>query len=83
MVNFSIFLQLNLSNFWLNCVEDPAVTKFVKEIKFEWVCSELGSKNCFQRQLLTKYLRLTLVFVRNSALPEKFSFCFLRNFCYY
>ena len=34
-------------------------------------------------QSFTKYLRLTLVFVRNNALREKFNFCFTRVFCYY
>ena len=36
----------------------------------------LQSKKYFQRQKLTKYLRLTLVFMRNSALLEKFKFYF-------
>ena len=39
------------------------VTKIVKEIKFQGVWGELGSKKCFQRQQLTKYLRLTLFFL--------------------
>ena len=39
------------------------VTKIVKEIKFEGVLGELESKTAFQRQSVTKYLRLTLVFV--------------------
>ena len=39
------------------------VTKIVKEIKFEGVWGELESKTGFQRQSVTKYLRLTLVFV--------------------
>ena len=29
------------------------------------------------------YLRLTLVFMWNSALRQKFNFCFSRVFCYY
>ena len=32
-------------------------------------------------QAFTKYLRLTLVFMKNSALRKKFSFCFSRAFC--
>ena len=32
-------------------------------------------------QSFTKYLRLTLVFIWNSALREKFNFCFLKGFC--
>ena len=31
-------------------------------------------------QSFAKYLRLTLVFMRNSALWEKFNFCFSRDF---
>ena len=33
-------------------------------------------KKCFQRQSFTKYFRLTIVFMRNSALREKFNFFF-------
>ena len=39
------------------------VTKNVKEIKFERVWDDLESRKSFQRQWLTKYLRLTLVFM--------------------
>ena len=31
-------------------------------------------------QSFTEYLRLTLVFMRNSALQEKFNFCFFKRF---
>ena len=34
-----------------------------------------------QLQAFTKYLRLTLVFMRNSAILEKSNFCFSRVFC--
>ena len=37
--------------------------KIVKQIKFERVWDELEAKNCFQRQLFTKYLRQTLALV--------------------
>ena len=43
-------------------VKDPRVTNIVKEIKLEGVWGVLESKTGFQRQSLTKYLRLTLVF---------------------
>ena len=36
------------------------VTKIVTEIKFEGDWGELEAKRCTQRQLFTKYLRLTL-----------------------
>ena len=42
-------------------------TKTVKEIKFGGAFDELELKKRFQRQLLTKYLRLTVVFVSNSS----------------
>ena len=64
-----------------NCVEGLRVTKIVKEIKFQSVWGELKAKNCFQKQSFTKYLRLTLVFMWNRALREKFDFCFSRVFC--
>ena len=48
------------------------VTRIVKEINGEGVWGDLEAKNCFQRQSFTKYLRLTLAFMRNSALREKF-----------
>ena len=54
------------------------VTKSFKEIKFERVWGELKSKTGFQRQSFTKYLRISLVFTRNSTLREKFNFYFAR-----
>ena len=39
------------------------VTKIVKEIKFKGIWGELESKGGFPKQSLTKYLRLTLVFM--------------------
>ena len=38
-------------------------TKIVKEIKFREVWGKLDTKTSFQRQLFTKYLRLTLGFM--------------------
>ena len=52
------------------------VTKTVKEINFGEVWGELKAKICFQRQSFIKCLRLTLTFMRNRALREKFNFCF-------
>ena len=34
-------------------------------------------------QPFIKYLRVTLVFMQNSAPQKKFGFCFSRVFCYY
>ena len=57
------------------------VPKNVKEIIFERVLRELESKKYFQRQQLSKYLRLTVAFMCNTAQQEKFNFCFSRGFC--
>ena len=69
------FLQLNRSN----SVKGLRVMKIVKEIKFEGFWDELESKKDFQRQLVTKYLRLHLVFTSYSTLREKFN-CYFRTF---
>ena len=63
-----------------NSVEDLRVTKIAKEIKFERVWGELKPKTCFWGQSFTKYLRLTLVFMWNSAPWEKFNFLFFKGF---
>ena len=60
-------------------MKDLGGTKIFKEIKFEGVWSEFEAENCFSRQSFTKYLRLALVFMGNSTLPEKFNFCFLKR----
>ena len=57
------------------------VTKIVKEIKFEGVLGELEAKKLFLIQSFTNYVRLTLVFMWNSALHRKFNFYFSRVFC--
>ena len=57
-------------------MKDLRITKTLKEIGFEEVGDESQEKNRFQRQSFTKYLRLTLVFMLNSVLRKKFSFCF-------
>ena len=57
------------------------VTKIVKEITCEEFWDELEAKDCFQREPFTKYFRLTLVSMLNSALREKFNFYFTRVFC--
>ena len=57
------------------------VTKIVKEIKFEGVWDELEAENYFQIQSFTNYLKLTLAFMRNRALREKFNFCFSTVLC--
>ena len=66
--NFSIFCNLiNLILGW-NSVKGLRVTKIIKEIwKFEGVLDKLELRKGFQRQSVTKYLRLTLVFMWNNA----------------
>ena len=58
-----LFLHLIAIILIQNIVQDLIVTQNVKEIKFEGVCGKLQSNKSFQRQQLTKYLRLTLVFI--------------------
>ena len=57
------------------------VTEIVIEIKFEGVWDKLVPKTGFQRQSVTKNLRLNLVFTRNSTLRENFNFYFARALC--
>ena len=71
-------LQLYL--FYVNSEKGLRGTKIVKEVKFEGVCGEFESKKGFQRQSFTKYSRLTLVFLWNSALSEKLNFYFSKGF---
>ena len=47
----------------VNTVKNLRVTKIVKEIKFAEVWGKLEAEKCFQKQLFTKYLRLTLAFM--------------------
>ena len=60
------------------------VTKIVKKKKKkkknEDVWGELRAKKCFQRQPSINYLRLTLGFMSNSTLWEKFNFVFYQFF---
>ena len=63
-------------------MRDIRVTKILIEIRFEGVRGELELKKSFQRQSFTRYLRLTLVFVADSALREKFYICFQELFAY-
>ena len=51
-----------------------------KEIKFEGIWGKLEAKECFKRQSFTKYSRLTLNFMWNNAILEKFNFYFWRGF---
>ena len=74
---FSNLMSLYLGS---NSVKDVTVTQILKEVNFKRVWGNLESKTGFQRQQVTKYLRLTQVFTRNSALLEKFSLYFLRVF---
>ena len=58
------------------CSSNITFRKFnAKAYEFEKVYND--------KQSLTKYLRLTLVFMPNSALWVKFNFGFSRVFCYY
>ena len=47
---------------------------------FEGVWSKLDAKSYLERQLWTKYLRKTLVFIGNWTLRQNFNFCFASSF---
>ena len=53
----------------------------LKEVKSESVWGELEAEKSFHRQPFTKFLRLNPASMLNSALQEKFNFCFLIVFC--
>ena len=48
------------------------VAKILSEIKFEGALNELEAENCFQTQSITHCLKLTLVFLSNNGIREKF-----------
>ena len=48
------------------------IIKILSEIKFEGALNELEAENCFQTQSITPYLKLTLVFLSNNGIREKF-----------
>ena len=48
--------------------------KYSKKLSLKGVWIELESKTCFQRQSFKKYLRLTLVYMRNSTQREMSNF---------
>ena len=55
--------------------------RMAKKTTFEGVWDDLESRRDFQRQSVTKYLRLTLVYTGNSTLQEKFNCYFFEVFC--
>ena len=61
--NLALFCKLVAIILGLNCLKGLKIFKIVKEIKFEEVWDKLKAKNYLQRQLWTKYLRKTLVFM--------------------
>ena len=70
------FCHLNSLILGQSSAKGLRVIKNDKEIKFEGVWREIESKQSFQRGCLTKHLRLTLVFLSNSAQRQNFNFCF-------
>ena len=75
-----LFYNLIALTLGQNRVKGLRVTKNVKEIKFEEIWGKLVSRKGFQRQSVSKYLRLTLVFTLNSTLREKFNCYFSEVF---
>ena len=55
--------------------------KIVKRTNFEGFWVKLESRKGFQRQLVAKYLKITLVFMCNSALRQKFNCYFSEIVC--
>ena len=77
-------MQISCTNFrWKLCVKCLLVTKITRKISFEGYLGKFKAKFVFQRQPFAKYLRKSLVFVWNNALPEKLEFHFSGTFCWY
>ena len=77
---FAPFCNLIALTLGYNSVERLRLTKIVKEIKFEGVWDELQPRKFFQKQSVTKHLRLTLVPMKNRAPREKFNCYFTGPF---
>ena len=56
------------------------VTKNVKEIKFDGVCSKLEAKKCFQRQIIYKISETNFNFHWTYCTMGKVQFLFLKSF---
>ena len=80
---FALFCNLIALILGSNGVESVRRSENVVEVKLEGVWDKLGSRKILQRETVTKYLRLTLVFIKNNTLLEKFNCYFLGFFCYY
>ena len=72
-IGFSLFCSLIGLILGENGVESVRPSKILVEVKFEGVWDKLGSRKILQRETVTKYLRLTLVFMKNNTLLEKFN----------
>ena len=62
-------------------VKGIRVTGIDNEIKFKGVWGEVEQRKGFQTQPVTMHFGLTLVFMWDGELREKFNFCFSRVFC--
>ena len=76
-----LILQLSLSLHQFKILWYPEAllkSSYIRNIQFLLIKRDPANKNpgFLQLQLRTKYLRKTLVFIWNSALREKFNFCF-------
>ena len=74
---FALFFNLVALTLGLKSVKSFRITKIVKEITFQRVFNKLASLRGFQRQPVTKHLRLPLVFMWNRVLRETFNRSFL------
>ena len=77
--NFGTCLQLNCSNFRLKLCERPLSYQHCQR---KWVWRGLGRVRSEQMFLetITKHLGLTLVFMWNSGIQEKFNNLFFKSF---
>ena len=73
---FAFFCKLIAVTLGWNSVKSFSIAKSVKEDIFEGVWDEFPEKNGFQRQSVTKYQRLTLVFLWIGTPQEKFN-CYI------
>ena len=70
---------------WWNCKWELFIEPIETIIRFTKQEKELVFTFIYTKQLqsFTKYLRLTLVFMRNSVLQKKINFCFSRVFSWH
>ena len=79
----ALFWYLIALTLGLNNGRSLGLTKTLQETTFRVIWDKLKAKKCFQKQTFTKYLRLNLFIMWNSAPREQLNFCFSRVFWQY